>query len=201
MNIFTPPSFAAPNTPSATSSAKSFTFDAPKFKFKNMTLARSSRAIVRYFVHRYDDKSSKEALGVFRSRTRRVWGHVAICAWATSSWIAAASSLACSHPPPSPHVRVATPILASRTTTYFTPSPRTPDAVFTPVRGGRTGMSTSGAVLWFCLRVHLLALFSVTLLLDGPCGLRGREKPRSNSTPAGTKNGKHGGLKRAQRLI
>jgi len=26
-----------------------------------------------------------------------------------------------------------------------TPSPRTPGAVFTPVRGGRTGMSTSGA--------------------------------------------------------
>ena len=30
---------------------------------------------------RYDDKSPKEALGVFRSRIRRVWGHAAIFAW------------------------------------------------------------------------------------------------------------------------
>ena len=52
---------------------------------------------------------------------------------ATSSWIAAASSLVRSHPPPAPRVRVATPILTSRTTTSFTPSPRTPGAVFTPV--------------------------------------------------------------------
>ena len=97
------------------------------------------------YVDRYDDKSPKEALGMFRSRIRRVWGHAAISPGATSSWIAAASSLACSHPPPAPRVRVATPILTSRTTTSSTPSPRTPVAVFTPVRGGRTGMSTSGA--------------------------------------------------------
>ena len=30
---------------------------------------------------RYDDKSPKEALGMFRSRIRRVWGHAAIFAW------------------------------------------------------------------------------------------------------------------------
>ena len=29
---------------------------------------------------RYDDKSPKEALGMFRSRTRRAWGHAAIFA-------------------------------------------------------------------------------------------------------------------------
>jgi len=33
------------------------------------------------YVDRYDDKSPKEALGMFRSRIRRVWGHAAIFAW------------------------------------------------------------------------------------------------------------------------
>jgi len=32
-------------------------------------------------VDRYDSKSPKEALGMFRSRIRRVWGHAAIFAW------------------------------------------------------------------------------------------------------------------------
>jgi hypothetical protein len=57
---------------------------------------------------------------------------------------AAASSLACSHPPPAPRVRVATPVLILGIAASSTPSPRTPDAVFTPVRGGRPGMSTPG---------------------------------------------------------
>jgi len=42
---------------------------------------------------------------------------------------------------PAACARVATPILTSRTTTSSTPSPRTPGAVFKPVRGGRTRMS------------------------------------------------------------
>ena len=33
------------------------------------------------YVDRYDDKSPKEALGMFRSRIRRVWGHAAVFAW------------------------------------------------------------------------------------------------------------------------
>ena len=33
------------------------------------------------YVDRYDDKSPKEALGMFRPRTRRVWGHAAVFAW------------------------------------------------------------------------------------------------------------------------
>ena len=33
------------------------------------------------YADRYDDKSSKEALGMFRSRNRRAWGHTAIFAW------------------------------------------------------------------------------------------------------------------------
>jgi len=54
--------------------------------------------------------------------------------------------------------RVATPVLTLKTTTSSTPSPRTPGAVFTPVRGGRVGMSTSGVWFFFILGVHLLAL-------------------------------------------
>ena len=63
---------------------------------------------------------------------------------ATSSWTGAESSLARSRPPPAPLVRVATPVLTSRNTTPSKLSPPRPDAVFTPVRGGRTGISTSG---------------------------------------------------------
>jgi len=33
------------------------------------------------YVDRYDDRSPKEALGISRSRIRRVWGHAAIFAW------------------------------------------------------------------------------------------------------------------------
>ena len=32
-------------------------------------------------MNRYADKSPKEALGMFRSRIRRVWGHAAVFAW------------------------------------------------------------------------------------------------------------------------
>jgi len=54
---------------------------------------------------------------------------------ATSPWIAAASLLACSHPPLAPRVRVATMVLTSRTAASSTPSPRTPDVVFTSTSG------------------------------------------------------------------
>ena len=64
---------------------------------------------------------------------------------ATSSWVAAPSSLACSRLPPASRVRVATtPILTSRTTTSSTPSSQTPDTVLTPVRCEQTGVLTSG---------------------------------------------------------
>jgi len=33
------------------------------------------------YMGRYDDKSPKEALGMFRSRIRRAWGHAAVFAW------------------------------------------------------------------------------------------------------------------------
>jgi len=33
------------------------------------------------YMDRYDDKSLKEALGMFRSRIRHAWGHAAIFAW------------------------------------------------------------------------------------------------------------------------
>jgi len=86
-------------------------------------------------VGRYDDESPKEALCMFRSRIRRVWGHAAIFC------------LERPHLGPQPHAapcaRVATPNLTSRTTPSSKKSPQAPDAVFTPVRGERTGMSTS----------------------------------------------------------
>ena len=71
---------------------------------------------------------------MFRLRIRRVWGHAAIFAW-SDLILDRSRKLACSHPPPAPRVRVATPILTSRTATSSTPSPRTPGAVLTPVRG------------------------------------------------------------------
>ena len=45
------------------------------------------------YLGRYDKKSPKEALGLFRSRIRRMWDHAAISLGATLSWISAASSL------------------------------------------------------------------------------------------------------------
>jgi len=36
-----------------------------------------------FYVGRSDDKSPKEALGMFRSRARRVWGHAAVFAWSS----------------------------------------------------------------------------------------------------------------------
>ena len=51
----------------------------------NCVRERSSRAVVRYptwvIAGRYDDNSPKEALGMFRSRARRLCGHAAIFAW------------------------------------------------------------------------------------------------------------------------
>ena len=111
----------------------------------SMTFARSLRAIVRCptwiatTTSRPRRPLACSALGSAACRVMQPFSP-----GATSSWIAAASSLACSRPPPVPHVWVATPILTLRIATSSTPSPRTPDVVFTPVRGGRTGMSTSG---------------------------------------------------------
>jgi len=103
----------------------------------SMMFARSSRAIVRYPMW----------IATTTSRPRRplacsAQGSAAcevmrpFSPGAALSWIASKCSLACSHPPPAPRVRVATPVITSRFMTSSTPSPRTPDAVFTPVRGG-----------------------------------------------------------------
>ena len=48
-------------------------------RFDVCTFIARNRAVS--YVDRYDDKSPKEALGMFRSRIRRVWGHAAIFAW------------------------------------------------------------------------------------------------------------------------
>jgi len=69
-------------------------------------------------------------------------GHAAIFAWSDLILDRSRKLVGLSHPPPTPRVRVASPILISRTSTSSTPSPRTLDAVFTLVRGGRTGILT-----------------------------------------------------------
>jgi len=82
---------------------------------------------------------------MLRSWIGCMWGHAAIIApGATSSWTGAASSLECSRPPPAPRAHVATSALTSRTSPPFTSSPRTLDAVFKPVRGGRTANRAGG---------------------------------------------------------
>jgi len=66
------------------------------------------------YVSRSNDKSLKEALGMFHSGARRVWGYAAISPGSTSSyWTGAASLLACSRPPPATRMQVATPVLTS----------------------------------------------------------------------------------------
>jgi len=60
------------------------------------------------FVDRYDDKSPKEALGMLHARDVACGIMWTILPGATSSWTGAASSLACSRPPPAQRVRVAT---------------------------------------------------------------------------------------------
>jgi len=71
--------------------------------------------IARYrelsYVGHYDGKSPKEALGMIRSRIRRVWGHAGDLPGAPpESWIGAASSFACSRPPPAPRGRARLPL-------------------------------------------------------------------------------------------
>jgi len=106
-----------------------------------MTFKFTGRNRVVPYVDRYDDKLPKEeALGMFRSRIHRAWGHAAIfClerphlgSQPQACWPAVARRLrhAC---------------LTLRIATSSTPSPRAPNAVFTPVRGERTGTSMSGA--------------------------------------------------------
>ena len=63
--------------------------------FNNVSTFIARNRAVSY-MDRFDDKSPKEALGVFRSRIRRVWVMQPFSPGATSSWIGAASSSACS---------------------------------------------------------------------------------------------------------
>jgi len=103
------------------------------------------------YVDRYDDKddkSPKEALGMFRSRTRRVLGHAAVFAWSnlildrSRKLVGLQSPAACD----APTVGDSDPDFENCDLfrSSFTPSPRTLDVVFTPVRGRRNGTSTSG---------------------------------------------------------
>ena len=93
---------------------------------------------------RYDDKSPKEALGMFRSRIHRAWGHTAVFAW--SDLILDRSSKLPGLQPPATCATRAGGDSDPNFENYdlFNAQSRTPDAVFTLVRGERTGMSTSG---------------------------------------------------------
>ena len=93
---------------------------------------------------RYDDKSPKEALGVFRSRIRRVWGHAAVFAWSglvldrSSKLVGLLSPAACA-------TRVGgDPGPDFEDCGFSTPNPRTRGAVYTPVRGGAPPRPVSG---------------------------------------------------------
>jgi len=92
----------------------------------------------------YDDKSPKEALGMFRSRTRRAWGHATAFAWSdlildrSCKLVGLQSLVACATRAGGDSDQT------SKTTTSSTPSPQTQGTVLTPVRGEQTGMSTSG---------------------------------------------------------
>ena len=96
---------------------------------------------------RYDDKSPKEVLGMFRSRIRRVWGRAAIFAWSdlildrSRKLVGLQSPAACA-------TRVggdSNPNFENYDLFHAqSPDIGTPGVGFTPVRGGRTGMSTSG---------------------------------------------------------
>jgi len=67
------------------------------------------------YMDRYDDKSPKEALGMFRSRICRAWGHAAVFAWSNLN--------------------------LDRSRVLQSPASGT---VLTPVRGERTGLLMSG---------------------------------------------------------
>jgi len=57
---------------SASAVSKGYLLDSKAFTRSSQSTARADR---------YEDKSPKEALGMFRSRPRRVWGHAAVFAW------------------------------------------------------------------------------------------------------------------------
>ena len=62
---------------------------------RHLHVHRTQSCVVLQYVGRYDDKSPKEALGMFRSRARRVWGHAAIFTLSDLSWTGVSSSFAC----------------------------------------------------------------------------------------------------------
>jgi len=97
---------------------------------------------------RYDDKLPKEAVGMFRSRIRRVCGHAVIFAW--SDLVVDRSRKLVDLQSPAACATRAGGDSDPNSENYdlFHASLRTPDGMFTYVRGGRTRMPTSGLVSW-----------------------------------------------------
>ena len=87
-----------------------------------------ARSLAVSYVGRYDDSSSKEALGIFRSRIRRVRVHAAIFAWSDlildrSRRLSGLKPAFARHLA-APSARVATLVITLRTAPSSTPSPR-----------------------------------------------------------------------------
>jgi hypothetical protein len=97
----------------------------------------------------YDNMTPEEALNMFRSKIQRAWGHAAIFAGLTSSWIGAGPWWGCSHRRPPPLLPLAT--LTSTTTTSFMQRTLTLDNVSMPARGGPT-ITTKSFCCFLCVR-------------------------------------------------
>jgi len=81
---------------------------------------------------------------MFCSRTCRVWGHAAVFAWSDLILDRSRKLVGLQSPAACATRADGDSDLTLRTATSSTHSPRTLDAVFTPVHGERIGMSKSG---------------------------------------------------------
>ena len=81
---------------------------------------------------------------MFRSRTRRVWGHAAVFAW-SDLILDRSRKLVCLQSPAACATRAGGDPDFENCGIFHAQSPDTGRGVHACVRGGRTGMSTSGA--------------------------------------------------------
>jgi len=128
------------------------------------TFIARSRAVS--YVGRYDDKSPKKALGMFRSRICRVWGHAAIFAWSdlildrSRKLVGLESPAACATRAggdPDPNI--------DNCDLFHAQSPDTGRGLHARSWRANRDVVVKRYFLGFCSGVNLLAL-----LLDGPSG-------------------------------
>ena len=117
-----------------------------------------------FYVDRYDDKSPKEALGMFRSKTRRVWGHSAAFAWInlisdrSRKLVGLQSPATCAA-----RVGGGSDPNFENCDLFHNQSPDTGRGVHARLWRANRNNDARRQFRGFCLRVHLLAL-----LQDGP---------------------------------